>query len=403
MSKIIKNIIVLLSIFAMSVTPLSAMAKDSNYVVNIKSNFTQKLFENNTSNKEIKGLLALLELAQKEDMSLLTPDFAIKLQKAIDTAVSILANPDGFEQLEIDKAEGELAKLLGNIQYDQVRELRELVARADMIIYQIRKYDLNIYTESSLRGLNEPLAGAKVVLNSMSNDQAAAKRVYTKLNTAVSKLRLIQADSRSADTIINEMTILIDQAKNVKAYDYTSESYKLVRDAKNEALDLLDYQVYPIDTFRLASASLQASLDKLVANEKSDREKLENLLTQVKELDATLYTKASFEELEVAIKLSEELLEKEVVEDEEKDYMTSLNLLQDKRDGLKKLSEEKDDDLFNPQDPNKDPDKDPEIVNPAVESNNTLFIALLVGGIVLLVGVGYFTYLHRLKNKQDLE
>ena len=180
-----------------------------------------------------------------------------------------------------------------------------------------------------------------------------------------------------------------------------------MRDAKNEALDLLDYQVYPIDTFRLASASLQASLDKLVANEKSDAEKLENLLTQVKELDATLYTKASFEELEVAIKLSEELLEKEVVEGEEKDYMTSLNLLQDKRDGLKKLSEEKDDDLFNPQDPNKDPDKDPdkdpETVNPAVESNNTLFIALLVGGIVLLVGVGYFTYLHRLKNKQDLE
>ncbi len=400
MFKIKKNIIVLLAVLTMFISPLKTLAKDNNYTVNIKSNFNNFLLVNNSSKKEIQGLKALLELAQKEDMKLLTPDFAVALQKTIDVAISIIDNPDGFEQIEIDKVEGELAKLLGNVQYDQVRELRDLVDQIDKMLAQISKYDLNIYTEASLRALNEPLAGAKVVLNSMSNDQAAAKRVYNKLNSAALKLRLIQPDSRNTQAIINEMTILIDQAENIKAYNYTSESYKLVKDAKNQAKALLDYQVYPIDTFRLATASLKSAIEKLDAVNESDQEKLVNLLEQVKQLDEALYTKESYEQLVLAIKLSEEALK----ENEDKDYITSLNLLQDKRNGLKKLSDEADkDETPDLIDPNDKTDEDLDIVNPAVKTNTVFYIAILLLGFALLAGLGYFGYLHKLKNKQDIE
>lgn len=400
MFKIKKNIIVLLAVLTMFISPLKTLAKDNNYTVNIKSNFNNFLLVNNSSKKEIQGLKALLELAQKEDMKLLTPDFAVALQKTIDVAISIIDNPDGFEQIEIDKVEGELAKLLGNVQYDQVRELRDLVDQIDKMLAQISKYDLNIYTEASLRALNEPLAGAKVVLNSMSNDQAAAKRVYNKLNSAALKLRLIQPDSRNTQAIINEMTILIDQAENIKAYNYTSESYKLVKDAKNQAKALLDYQVYPIDTFRLATASLKSAIEKLDAVNESDQEKLVNLLEQVKQLDEALYTKESYAQLVLAIKLSEEALK----ENEDKDYITSLNLLQDKRNGLKKLSDEADkDETPDLIDPNDKTDEDLDIVNPAVKTNTVFYIAILLLGFALLAGLGYFGYLHKLKNKQDIE
>ena len=120
MSKIIKNIIVLLSIFAMSVTPLSAMAKDSNYVVNIKSNFTQKLFENNTSNKEIKGLLALLELAHIiDDAKAHTLVAASTMEKDILSKVEKTANIEGAKAVGTAIAEKALAKGIDTVVFDR--------------------------------------------------------------------------------------------------------------------------------------------------------------------------------------------------------------------------------------------------------------------------------------------
>lgn len=164
-------------------------------------------------------------------------------------------------------------------------------------IAELEKLDIFIYTPSSTAALTDKISEAKqVVVN--ANTQEEVDTMLKELEEVFNALQL-KANTEKLRNVIDEMQEYQEndyESKTYLAFQKQLEKAQLLMVNENASQSEIDQMI------------LQLSIVKEALITKSTYATLIDLLAQVKQYQATDYTKASFEKLETYIKQAERIL-----------------------------------------------------------------------------------------------
>lgn len=405
MRKFIKNIIIFTLIFTSFGINLKATeVEEDNYQnQNIELNEGSRI----RTSLNLSQLQMTLEVAKKTELSELTEKSKTRITNAINKANRIIDGLETSDQDQVNLLETELYKSVNEAEIDQFKKVDRLYTEATYLLNKTNKYKIETYTKKSMNNLANEAMGAKIFLANSSYTQEQAKRVYDLLNNAYKSLVPINGLETKSD-VLKSMDKTIAKAKSLKAYDYSQDSFSLMLEVLAEVEEELNNKETTVPRLAITKASLDKTVESLVLLEDDNKVKLETLILEIKSLDLNLYQKDSQVLLMEALKLSEELFlvdedpEIEPKEVSQEEYKLTLDKLQTAKDNLRLIEAPKvDEEVINPE---KTPEAEEVVVetekNPAdtgIEQNNGLYITVIVGAVILLIGLLYVNY----RNKKE--
>ena len=197
------------------------------------------------------ALEALINEAEKYEEENYTTDSWTAFKEALDAARDVM-NDDNALESDVNEALNNLTEAIGN-----------LVLRADKTRLQeaydmVAGLDKSVYTEGSVANLVEPMANAKAVLDNLDATQEEVDSAYEALIRAYLDLRLIPNKD-----LLQE---LINKAQTLSKANYTAASWKVMNNALDEAIAVLNNLEATQEEVKMAESVLNDALNNLVEN-----------------------------------------------------------------------------------------------------------------------------------------
>lgn len=246
---------------------------------------------------ELESILAYIQTMNMDDY---TEESQGVLNVGVERARIILSDKN-CTQDEVDEMCYELNQLITNLQKKVDVEKESLRT----MVYNAESLNLEEYTQSSQATLKNVLEKAKTLLEEKEVSVDEVKKMTTEVKDTVDSM------IKLGTTIELEKLI-----KNVQALDkelYTQDSYQVVEDKLNDAVELISN---PNRTQKMVSdaiKNLQDAVDKL---EKVDsslpvKQKLLETIDKAEQIDSYDYTKDSFSNLQNAIIQAKDVITKQ--------------------------------------------------------------------------------------------
>ena len=232
-------------------------------------------------------LQMLVDQAKATDTSGYTEASVATMQEALALGELVL-NTDDVSQGLVDMVADALEAALNGLEV-KVPE-KEPADKSELLeVYNsVKDTKLDGYTAESVRIFSEALKAAEAVLandNLTKDDQAVVDKVTAVLRAAYAGLTL-EAPSVNKDALKKLIDKSVQYAENEALY--TPESYQIFKAAYDAALETYSDETATQDAVDAARATLEAARRTL--REIPNKDKLEELLGKIKEVDLSLYT-----------------------------------------------------------------------------------------------------------------
>ena len=232
-------------------------------------------------------LQMLVDQANATDTSGYTEASVATMQEALALGELVL-NTDGVSQGLVDTVADALEAALNGLEV-KVPE-KEPADKSELLeVYNsVKDTKLDGYTAESVRIFSEALKAAEAVLandNLTKDDQAVVDKVTAVLRAAYAGLTL-EAPSVNKDALKKLIDKSVQYAENEALY--TPESYQIFKAAYDAALETYSDETATQDAVDAARVTLEAARRTL--REIPNKDKLEELLGKIKEVDLSLYT-----------------------------------------------------------------------------------------------------------------
>lgn len=376
--KKINKILIFTLVFTFSLSPVLAESQEK--AVQIE----------NRASDDFKSLKMLLDKAEKIDLSEYTEASKSEVLKQIEASKEAIKNNNTSEA---DFLEGILSNAINSLKVDNIEKLKKLLNEASFVFNKNKDNNLNLFSESALKDLNFRILNSKAFINSNPSDQEDAKKVYEALHAAYKNV--VSTDLKSSNQIRNELSILIDDTKIVKAFNYSETSFNQMEESRKEAININNSAESSKKLLLVSYHYLKTTYNGLEKLEIEEKVKLEKLIKEVQKIDLDQYKQESVSNFKEILNKAKKLILEEI-EDEDrkveivKDYSQMLEDLQMAKDNLEEKAKETTND--NQVNNTASGNSQNQIVNTGIEDNSDLFIGIITVSILAIIGLVYLKF-----------
>ena len=232
-----------------------------------------------------------LNQANNVDTALFTPVSVQSLQNIIESAQKVY-NDKNSTQEKVNQAVASIQQgMNGLVKRADFSDLSNLIALAENI-------NDDEYTDESLSPMYQSLEQAKAIKNNLNASQKAVDEITKDLQAKLDAL----VEYKAPDT--SELKELIKQAKTYQENEYSTSSFKILKEGIKQAENTLSIRKVTEIQVQSATDTLQKAINGLNV----DTSLLNKQLTSAKALTETDYTPSSYAVLKQAITDTENFL-----------------------------------------------------------------------------------------------
>ena len=249
------------------------------------------------------ALKALIEEYKELKEADYTHETWVKYEEALEAANGIVADNSNKTQAEVDAAKDALKaakEALVKAPVDPQLDKSKLQAAVDAA--KDKNKDKDTYTTDSYKAMEKVLAEAEELLTN-GKDQAAIDAKANELNAAVEAL-VARGNTGALKALIDQYA-----AEDLKEADYTVDSWKTYTDALKAAQDVVkdnsNSDKAAVDAAKKALEDAHTALTKV---EQINKETLKAAIDTAKDVDANLYTTASYDAMTKVLADAEKVL-----------------------------------------------------------------------------------------------
>lgn len=249
------------------------------------------------------ALKALIEEYKELKEADYTHETWVKYEEALEAANGIVADNSNKTQAEVDAAKDALKaakEALVKAPVDPQLDKSKLQAAVDAA--KDKNKDKDTYTIDSYKAMEKVLAEAEELLTN-GKDQAAIDAKANELNAAVEAL-VARGNTGALKALIDQYA-----AEDLKEADYTVDSWKTYTDALKAAQDVVkdnsNSDKAAVDAAKKALEDAHTALTKV---EQINKETLKAAIDTAKDVDANLYTTASYDAMTKVLADAEKVL-----------------------------------------------------------------------------------------------
>ncbi|HHZ8018019.1 TPA: hypothetical protein ACWMCB_002596 [Enterococcus faecalis] len=230
----------------------------------------------------------LIEQVQNINRELYTTDSARQLDQANDSAKELVQQGEATQET-IDSVLKELNQAI-----------MQLVARGDKevlrnVVNQAKSIDREIYTAESLQVLDEAVGQAQHLLTLIDATQEQVNEMVQLVQTALDGLQKVG----EPDLSLIELNRLIAEYETLDLSGYTEQTVAHFMDELNKAKALVSNGKVTEEEVKAQITTLKQAKEGLEI--KGDKTSLTQLVSEVMQLEADLYTTSSWEALQTAL------------------------------------------------------------------------------------------------------
>lgn len=274
-------------------------------------------------------LKSTINEAKEIDTTLYTEESVEVMKNASVEAEKVYMNVDST-QTEVDSALANLKAAIGALKEIEIiiinkEELQKVISKAK---------DINtiLYTEESVKEMNEALIEAEAVYNNVDATQEEVEVAKNKLQFAIDSLQEKEIENEKVDksTLIG----LVEEIESKDSNKYTTKSWANVTKALEVARKIIDDEKASKEQVTEAYENLFNAIKALEL--KPSKEILVNKIKEAEALDSKKYTEKTWKVLEKALETA-----KEVIADEdatEKEISKAVENLEEAIKGLKEIT-----------------------------------------------------------------
>lgn len=189
----------------------------------------------------------------------------------------------------------------------------------EKLVNSVKQLSKGSYTTESWNALKTALANAETVLQKID----ASKE---EIDAAIEALTTARINLKESNNTLNKTSLknAIDQAKALDEFDYTEESWQVLKEALKQAEKIYN----AVNTTQGVVNSVRESLQKAIASlveQTPDMTMLKRIIREAEALDKNDYTVDSWTSLEEALRVAQTVASNDSARDEEiKDAIESL-------------------------------------------------------------------------------